>query len=135
MSTGESRKFRAASGTGGSASLRLEASVAGRSRDATGRSRVFGRRREQDDAVSRWRTAISARQTRRRGELDLKRIYVVGTLDTKGAELAYLRSLVTAAGCDTRLVDVGIRPPAVAPDVTSAEVAAYHPDGADAVLA
>jgi uncharacterized protein (UPF0261 family) len=64
----------------------------------------------------------------------VKRIYVVGTLDTKGEELGFLRSLVAAAGGDARLVDVGIRAPVVAADVKSTEVAAFHPDGAAAVL-
>ncbi len=64
----------------------------------------------------------------------MKRIYVVGTLDTKGEELGFLRSLVAAAGGDARLVDVGIRAPVVAADVKSTEVAAFHPDGAAAVL-
>lgn len=64
----------------------------------------------------------------------MKRIYVVGTLDTKGEELAYVRSLVASAGAATLLVDVGTRPPAFEPDVKSAEVASFHPGGVDAVL-
>ena len=49
----------------------------------------------------------------------VKRIYVVGTLDTKGEELGFLRSLVAAAGGDARLVDVGIRAPVVAADASA----------------
>jgi len=64
----------------------------------------------------------------------MKRVYVVGTADTKGEELAYLRALVVAAGADTVLVDVGTRKPAVAADVSAGEVAAFHPGGAQAVL-
>ncbi len=39
------------------------------------------------------------------------RIYVVGTCDTKGAELAYVRQLIAAArACRSVLVDVSTRP-------------------------
>ena len=66
----------------------------------------------------------------------MTRAYIVGTLDTKGEELLYIRDLLAAAGVETRVVDVGTgsadRPAGV--DVSAAEVAAHHPDGADAVL-
>ena len=62
--------------------------------------------------------------------------YIVGTLDTKGEELLYIRDLLAADGVQSCVVDVGTgsaaRPPGV--DVSAAEVAARHPDGADAVL-
>jgi uncharacterized protein (UPF0261 family) len=61
-------------------------------------------------------------------------VYVVGTCDTKGDELAYVRGLIRAAGVRAVLVDVGTRTPAVAADVPAEEVAAFHPDGAGAVL-
>ena len=66
----------------------------------------------------------------------MTRAYIVGTLDTKGAELLYIRDLLAADGVQACVVDVGIgsadRPAGV--DVSAAEVAAHHPDGADAVL-
>lgn len=71
------------------------------------------------------------------------RVYVVGTCDTKGAELAFARDLVVAAGVPAVLVDVGTRPrgagstsdPAIpTADVSAEAVAACHPDGAGAVL-
>ena len=66
----------------------------------------------------------------------MKRAYIVGTLDTKGEELLYLRDLLAADGAASCVVDVGTgsadRPAGV--DVSAAEVAAHHPDGADAVL-
>jgi uncharacterized protein (UPF0261 family) len=65
----------------------------------------------------------------------VKRLYVVGTLDTKGEELAYLRSLIAAEGADALLVDVGTRRPARQADINASEVAAFHPQGAAAVLA
>jgi len=64
----------------------------------------------------------------------MKHIYVVGTADTKGEELAYLAACIKAAGGRPLLVDVGTRPSAVAVDVDARTVAAAHPDGADAVL-
>ena len=67
----------------------------------------------------------------------MARAYIVGTLDTKGAELLYIRDLLAADGVQACVVDVGTggaaRPAGV--DVSAAEVAAHHSDGADAVLA
>ena len=66
----------------------------------------------------------------------MTRAYIVGTLDTKGAELLYIRDLLAADGVQACVVDVGTggadRPVGV--DVSAAEVAAHHPEGADAVL-
>jgi len=64
----------------------------------------------------------------------VKRVYVVGTADTKGAELLYIKALVESAGAPALLVDIGIRAPAIPVDVTAATVAALHPRGADYVL-
>lgn len=64
----------------------------------------------------------------------MRRVYVVGTHDTKAEELDYLAGLVAANGLAVVRVDVGTRPSAAAVDVTAAEVAAHHPDGATAVL-
>ncbi|MBX4897979.1 Tm-1-like ATP-binding domain-containing protein [Rhizobium bangladeshense] len=65
----------------------------------------------------------------------MKQIYVVGTADTKGEELAYLAACIEAAGGGVVRVDVGIREARSAVDVKADTVAAYHPDGAEAVLA
>ena len=67
-------------------------------------------------------------------EGQVKRVYVVGTADTKGQELDYVRALVEASGVPTVLVDVGLRPPTVSVDVPARAVAAFHPQGADHVL-
>jgi uncharacterized protein (UPF0261 family) len=64
----------------------------------------------------------------------MARVYVVGTADTKHDELSYLASSITALGVDAILVDVGTTPHAPVGDVGPDEVAAYHPDGADAVF-
>ena len=61
--------------------------------------------------------------------------YVVGTHDTKAAELSYVAALLRAAGLDVRTVDVSTSDPSGA-DVSfsAADVAAHHPDSADAVF-
>ena len=59
---------------------------------------------------------------------------VVGTFDTKGRELAYVAELARAAGARVVTVDVSTTGSAAGADVTAAEVAAHHPDGADAVF-
>ncbi len=64
----------------------------------------------------------------------VKRVYIVGTADTKGPELLYIKTLVEAAGAAALLVDVGTRPAGVAADLSGAAVAAFHPRGAGHVL-
>ena len=50
-------------------------------------------------------------------------VILVGTLDTKGAELGYVRDLLRGLGLATIVVDVGtVGPPAIAPDVARDEV-------------
>jgi uncharacterized protein (UPF0261 family) len=61
--------------------------------------------------------------------------YVVGTMDTKGAELDYVAELLRAAGTDVVTVDVSTRrADGGGADVAAAEVAAAHPDGVPAVF-
>jgi uncharacterized protein (UPF0261 family) len=71
--------------------------------------------------------------------------YVVGTLDTKGVELRFVRDLLRSSGVDVVLVDVstsdagsaGAGQPASdgsPADVTPVQVADHHPDGAVAVF-
>lgn len=62
------------------------------------------------------------------------RVYIIGTCDTKGDELAYARDRVRAAGADAVLVDVSTRDGDARADVSAREVAAMHPAGEDAVL-
>ncbi|MFL5859584.1 MAG: Tm-1-like ATP-binding domain-containing protein [Solirubrobacteraceae bacterium] len=51
-------------------------------------------------------------------------VVLVGTLDTKGREYAYLRAAIEAAGADTILVDTGVLgEPQVAADIPREEVA------------
>ncbi len=60
--------------------------------------------------------------------------YVVGTLDTKGPEIRYLRDRVAAAGVATTLVDLGITSDGADADIAPRQVAQHHPDGVEAVL-
>ncbi len=64
----------------------------------------------------------------------MAKAYVVGTADTKGAELRYVRDLIRAAGVPTVLVDLGTRSAGQGADVTPEEVAAHHPEGAAAAF-
>ena len=60
--------------------------------------------------------------------------YIVGTFDTKGAELTYVAELVAATGVPVRTVDLATDGQAGQADVSAGEVAAWHPDGAGAVF-
>lgn len=64
----------------------------------------------------------------------MKRIYVVGTADTKGEELAFLADTIAATGSSVARVDIGTRGAIVPVDIPAREVAAHHPGGASAVL-
>jgi uncharacterized protein (UPF0261 family) len=64
----------------------------------------------------------------------MARAYIVGTADTKGAELRYVRDLIRAANLPTVLVDLGTRSGGGDADVTPQEVATHHPEGAAAVF-
>lgn len=61
-------------------------------------------------------------------------VYVVGTFDTKGAELNYVRDLLEQAGAKVTTVDVGTKSNEVKVDVRAEEVAAHYPEGSDAVF-
>lgn len=60
--------------------------------------------------------------------------WVVGTFDTKAAELNYLAGLVRAAGVRVVTVDIGTRSAAGVADIDAATVASHHPRGASAVF-
>jgi uncharacterized protein (UPF0261 family) len=65
----------------------------------------------------------------------VKRIYVVGTADTKGEELDYLAAEIAAAGGKPLPVDIGITTPARPADISAAEVVAGAPDSIKSDLA
>jgi len=64
----------------------------------------------------------------------VRRVYVVGTHDTKAEELAFLAAAVAAHDLPVVRVDVGTRPSASGFDVSAAEVAGFHSAGSAAVL-
>ena len=63
-----------------------------------------------------------------------QKAYVVGTADTKGPELRYVRDLIAAAGIECVLVNVGTKGGEDGVDVTAGSVAVCHPDGPAAVF-
>jgi uncharacterized protein (UPF0261 family) len=69
-----------------------------------------------------------------RAEEAAKKVYVIGTCDTKQLELDFVKSLVTEAGVPSVLVDVGTRSANTRADISSTEVAGHHKDGPGAVL-
>ena len=61
-------------------------------------------------------------------------VIVAGTLDTKGAELRFIRDLIVASGLRTRLVDVSTSGKPATCDVTAQEVALNYGRGGSAVF-
>jgi uncharacterized protein (UPF0261 family) len=62
------------------------------------------------------------------------KVYVIGTCDTKGDELAFAVQCIKAAGGDAVLVDVSTITHNKPCDITAVTIAASHPKGAAAVL-
>ena len=60
--------------------------------------------------------------------------YVIGTCDTKSAELHYAADLIRHAGGQVALVDVSTGPGQFDADIPATEVARFHPNGPTAVL-
>jgi hypothetical protein len=61
-------------------------------------------------------------------------VLVVGTLDTKGVELRFMRDILRDAGVPVRLVDLSTSGAQTGADVPAHQVAAFHPRGAAGVL-
>jgi uncharacterized protein (UPF0261 family) len=54
----------------------------------------------------------------------MKAVLLIGTLDTKGAEYAFVRDLIQARGVNTLVMDLGsVGAPAITPDIAADEVA------------
>ena len=62
-----------------------------------------------------------------------KRIYIAGTCDTKGQELAYVKARIAARGVPAVIVDLSTRASGGG-DIPAREVAALHPRGEAAVF-
>jgi uncharacterized protein (UPF0261 family)/ABC-type branched-subunit amino acid transport system ATPase component len=61
-------------------------------------------------------------------------VLVVGTLDTKGAELRFIRDIIAASGLRTRLIDVSTSGKASSCDVSAQEIALNHGRGGSGVF-
>jgi len=61
-------------------------------------------------------------------------VLVVGTLDTKGTELRFIRDIIAGTGLRTRLVDVSTSGRHAASDVSAQEIALNHGRGGSAVF-
>ena len=61
-------------------------------------------------------------------------VLVIGTFDTKGAELKFVRDRLVDAGQRVKLVDVSTSGRPSAADVPPHQIAAYHPKGPNAVF-
>ncbi len=61
-------------------------------------------------------------------------VLVAGTLDTKGAELRYMRDILRGAGVPVRLVDLSTTQANTGADIPAHQVAAFHPRGAAGVF-
>jgi uncharacterized protein (UPF0261 family) len=64
----------------------------------------------------------------------MRKVYVIGTCDTKGDELRFACACIARAGARPVLVDVSTAKPDPNVDVTAETVAAHHPQGKNAVL-
>jgi uncharacterized protein (UPF0261 family) len=65
-----------------------------------------------------------------------KAVVVMGTMDTKGPELAYLAQQVTSAGCRAILMDVGAHAESdSAADISAAQVTAVMEEDTEAIRA
>lgn len=67
-------------------------------------------------------------------EGNMSKVFIVGTFDTKAEELLYARDIVEAAGAEPLLVDVGTTGSHAGADISSFEVARFHPSGQGAVF-
>jgi uncharacterized protein (UPF0261 family)/ABC-type branched-subunit amino acid transport system ATPase component len=61
-------------------------------------------------------------------------VLIVGTLDTKGAELRFIRDIIAESGLRTRLVDVSTSGKHATCDVSAQEIALNHGRGGSAVF-
>ena len=91
---------------------------------------LFNRDLSAHNAQSVRRRSARGRTRDRRGRLGtMRRIYVVGTADTKGAELRFLADAISRTGGTPLIVDVGIGAATIDPGIAATEVARHGPAG------
>ena len=61
-------------------------------------------------------------------------VIVAGTLDTKGAELRYMRDIIRAAGLPVRMADLSTSGGHSGAEIPAHQIAAFHPRGASGVF-
>ncbi|MCC0029899.1 MAG: ABC transporter permease [Brucellaceae bacterium] len=61
-------------------------------------------------------------------------VIVAGTLDTKGAELRYIRDVIREAGLPVRIADLSTSGRHSGAEIPANQIAAYHPRGASGVF-
>jgi len=61
-------------------------------------------------------------------------IYVAGTFDTKSDELGYIANTLAGAGVVVKTVDLAATGNGFGTDLSPQDIAAYHPQGVDAVF-
>lgn len=92
------------------------------------------------EAAARTLSARPGEAPERRREAGLSQtsgppvVLVVGTLDTKGTELRFIRDIVAASGLHTRLVDVSTSGRPSTCDVSAQEIALVHGHGSSGVF-
>jgi uncharacterized protein (UPF0261 family) len=64
----------------------------------------------------------------------VKRILLVGTADTKGAELSFVHKVLLDRGIAAELVDIGTRSPTIAVEVSAQTIADCHPNSPESAL-
>ena len=85
----------------------------------------------RDSTVGDMRESVDLRPLSASGE---PVVIVAGTLDTKGAELRFIRDELKAAGVRTRLVDLSTTQRTSTADVPPHQIAAYHRRGPNGVF-
>ncbi len=97
-------------------------------------ARIEAGARTASVGVARIEEAAERRQSASAAPAGPPTVLVVGTLDTKGLELRFLRDLIAQAGLRTRLVDVSTSGKLATCDVTAQEIALNHGRGGSYVF-
>lgn len=86
--------------------------------------------------AGRWPAYVGERCLLTLGGMMAKNIVLVGTLDTKGPEYAFIKEIIESRGHTATVIDVGvIDPPGFRPDISREEVARAAGTSLDALLA
>ncbi len=95
---------------------------------------IEGSARTVTEPVARDQTSAVSMVRHLPGSMGDGALLVAGTLDTKGAELRYIRDLIRSRGLPVRMVDLSTSGKPSGADVPPHAVAAFHPRGAAGVF-